>query len=99
MYLLLIGWLYVVLMMAVADATHINGSVIGAILTFFLYGLLPISLVFYLMNRPSRRKQQKDAPPEQAQESAHTSTSPPDAGSHAPGGTEASAVAPVRKEQ
>jgi mannose/fructose/N-acetylgalactosamine-specific phosphotransferase system component IID len=56
MYLVVIAWLYVVLMMAVAEATNSNGTVLGAIVTFVLYGLLPIALVVYLMGTPMRRK-------------------------------------------
>lgn len=56
MYLVVIAWLYVVLMMAVAEATHSNGTLLGAILTFFFYGLAPTALVVYLMGTPLRRK-------------------------------------------
>ena len=55
MYLVVIGWMYVVLMMSVAEATNTTGSVLGAIVTFFLYGLLPVILVVYLMRTPARR--------------------------------------------
>ena len=56
MYLVAIAWMYVVLMMSVAEATNANGTVLGAIVTFFLYGLLPLALVVYLMQAPARRK-------------------------------------------
>lgn len=56
MHLVVIAWLYVALMMAVAEATNTNGTVLGAILTFILYGLLPLSIVLYLMGTPARRK-------------------------------------------
>lgn len=36
MYIVVIGWLYVALMMAVAEASNTNGSVLGAIFTFLL---------------------------------------------------------------
>ena len=42
MYLVLIAWLYVTLLMAVAEATSPTGSLLGAIVTFTLYGLLPM---------------------------------------------------------
>ncbi|MDZ4290391.1 MAG: hypothetical protein U1C47_00540 [Hydrogenophaga sp.] len=58
-YLVVIGWLYVVLMMAVAEASNTTGTVLGAIVTFFLYGLIPIALVVYLMRTPQRRKEIK----------------------------------------
>lgn len=56
MYLVAIAWLYVALMMALAEATHVNGTVLGAIVTFLLYGLLPTGLIMYVMGTPLRRK-------------------------------------------
>jgi hypothetical protein len=56
MYIVAIAWLYVALMMAVAEATSFNGSVLGAIITFVLYGALPITLVVYVMGTPARRR-------------------------------------------
>lgn len=61
MYLVAIAWLYVALMMAVAEATHAQGSVLGAIVTFVLYGLAPIALVMYLMGTPMRRRARREA--------------------------------------
>lgn len=54
MYIVPIGWLYVALMMAVAEATNTTGTVLGGIITFLLYGLLPVGLVVYLMGAPAR---------------------------------------------
>lgn len=56
MYLVAIAWMYVALMMAVAEANHPTGTLLGAIVTFLLYGLLPIALVLYIMGTPLRRK-------------------------------------------
>jgi hypothetical protein len=56
MYLVVIAWLYVVLMMSVAEATNTNGTLLGAIITYFLYGLGPVALVVYLMGAPARSK-------------------------------------------
>ncbi len=56
MYLLVIGWLYVALMMAAAEATASNGTVLGAIFTFLLYGLAPVALAVYLLGTPGRRR-------------------------------------------
>ena len=56
MYIVPIAWLYVALMMAVAEATHSNGTVLGAVITFFLYGVGPIVLVMYVMGAPTRRR-------------------------------------------
>jgi hypothetical protein len=56
MYLIVIAWIYVVLMMSVAEATNSNGTVLGALVTFVLYGLGPVALVVYLMGAPARSK-------------------------------------------
>jgi hypothetical protein len=56
MYIVPIAWLYVALMMAVAEATGSGGTVLGAVMTFVLYGLGPVALVLYLMGSPMRRR-------------------------------------------
>ncbi|WP_394788932.1 hypothetical protein [Rhodoferax sp.] len=91
MYIVPIGWLYVALMMAVAEATNTTGTILGGIVTFVLYGLLPVALVVYLMGAPARRKAIKAR---EAQQQASTSADPPDAGSHAA----ADGLASVREE-
>ena len=68
MYLVLIAWLYVTLMMAVAEATSPMGTVLGAVMTFVLYGLLPMGIVGYIWaphhaNAPSRRARWPSRPP------------------------------------
>lgn len=98
MYLVVIAWTYVVLMMSVAEATSTQGSVLGAIVTFVLYGVVPVTLVVYLMGTPARRKmlRAREAAEDAAAQAARTAASEaaPDAGSHAA----ADAVAPMRKE-
>ncbi|MEO5659433.1 MAG: hypothetical protein ABIQ90_06495 [Polaromonas sp.] len=111
MYLIVIAWIYVVLMMSVAEATNSNGTLLGALLTFVLYGALPVILVVYLMGAPARSKAIKKRETEARsqhlaavrQQAPPASPSvEPDAGGHAPGGAEPVAgdagVAPVRKE-
>ena len=56
MYLVLIAWIYVAFMMAVAEATSPVGSLLGALFTFLLYGVLPMSVVGYIMGSPARRR-------------------------------------------
>jgi hypothetical protein len=56
MYLVVIAWIYVVLMMSIAEATNSTGSLLGAIITFLLYGVGPAALVVYLMGAPARSK-------------------------------------------
>lgn len=95
MYLVVIAWLYVALMMAVAEATSTQGTALGAIVTFVLYGALPLALVLYLMTAPARRRvrRAREAADGQMAPAAQPSDAP-DAGGHAA----ADAVAPVRKE-
>lgn len=61
MILVSIGWLFVTLLMAVVEATSTTGTVLGAIVTFVFYGLLPLAVVLYLLNTPSRRRAQREA--------------------------------------
>ena len=56
MYLVAIAWIYITLMMAVAEAFHPQGSLLGAFFTFVLYGVAPLALVLYLLNTPGRRR-------------------------------------------
>jgi hypothetical protein len=56
MYLIVIAWAYVTLMMAVAEATSPTGTVLGAIITFALYGLLPMGILVYILGTPSRKR-------------------------------------------
>ncbi len=92
MYLVVIGWLYVALMMAVAEATNTTGTVMGAIFTFLLYGVMPVALVVYLMRTPARKRALKERALQEA--AAAQVSNPPDAG----GKAAADPVAPVRKE-
>ena len=43
--LVAIAWLYVVVLMAVAEATSSDGTLLGALVTFVLYGVLPLAIV------------------------------------------------------
>jgi len=56
MYIVAIAWIYVALMMSVAEATNTNGTVLGGIVTFILYGILPTSIIIYIMGAPRRKK-------------------------------------------
>lgn len=78
MYIIFIAWMYVAVMMAVAEATHAQGSVLGAIVTFLLYGLLPMAIVLYIMRTPARKEARRRAE-QQEDELASTqrNTEPP----------------------
>ena len=102
MYLVVIAWVYVVLMMSVAEATNTTGSILGAIVTFVLYGVLPMSIVVYILGTPGRKRKIKAREEEEARaaaaqraaQAAGASSLAPDESREAP----ADAVAPVRKE-
>ncbi|PQA78212.1 hypothetical protein [Rhodoferax sp. TS-BS-61-7] len=106
MYIIPIAWLYVALMMSVAEATNSNGTVLGAIVTFVLYGLLPIALMVYFMGTPGRKRKirAQEMAEREAAIAAHaaaaasneaaTASVQPDAASQPP----ADPVAPVGKE-
>lgn len=102
MYLIIIAWLYVTLLMALAEAFSTQGTILGAIITFVFYGLLPMSLVAYLMGTPMRRKARQRQASEQTQQaqlaSDPSSTGEPNASRHATGVPQDAAVTPVRKE-
>lgn len=96
MYLIAIAWIYVVLMMAVAEALSTQGSVLGAFFTFLLYGMLPLSIFLYIFGTPARRRARRaaEAAEEAALAAAAASSDTPDRGGHAAGDT----VAAERKE-
>ena len=79
MYLIAIAWIYVVLMMAVAEALSTQGTVLGAVITFALYGVLPLALVMYILGTPGRKRRRR------AEEVATEQSATPDRGSHAAG--------------
>ena len=56
MYIVAIAWIYVALMMSVAEATNTNGTVLGGIVTFILYGILPTGIIIYIMDAPRRKR-------------------------------------------
>lgn len=63
MYIVVIGWMYVVLMMSIAE-----DSVVAGIMTFLLYGVLPLAIILYLSggrqrsrNRALAKKQSSDS--------------------------------------
>jgi hypothetical protein len=106
MYIVPIGWLYVAVLMAVAEATNSTGTVLGGFITFVLYGLLPVGLVVYVMGAPARKRAikaleraelaaaQAAAIAQSDSFSARPSDTAPDAHTEAP----ADPVTPMRKE-
>ena len=56
MHIAAVGWMYVVLMMAITE-----DSVVAGIMTFFLYGVLPTLIIVYLGGSPQRRRRNEEA--------------------------------------
>ena len=56
MYIVAIAWIYVVLMMSITE--H---SVVAGVMTFLLYGVLPLTIILYLMGSPQRRRNRAKA--------------------------------------
>jgi membrane protein implicated in regulation of membrane protease activity len=90
MYLVALAWGYVVLMMAAAEATSPQGTLLGAFFTLLLYGVLPLSLLMYILGTPGRKRRRRAA--EQAESAAQA-----DAGGHAAPGP-AGSLAAEREE-
>ena len=94
MYLVAIAWAYVVLMMAAAEATGPNGTLLGAVITVVMYGVLPLSIVLYVLGTPARRRALRRAELADVADGASAAPVQPDGGDHAAGDP----VAPERKE-
>jgi len=84
LYVVAIGWMFVVLTMSAAEALAATGSLLGALITFVFYGLLPLALVLYLLGTAARRRARRAA----------ESAAQPDGSGHAAG----NAVAAKREE-
>lgn len=88
LYLVAIAWIYVVLMVAVAEALSPQGTVLGALFTVIGWGVLPLAIVLYILGTPARRRARRAA------EAAAASRPDPDGGGHAAGDP----VAPEREK-
>ncbi len=110
MYLIAIAWLYVALMMALAEASNPVGSVLGAVITFILYGLLPCALLMYILGTPERKRRLKrqreqelaawqaaqlEKMEEPTQPDASAASDTPDGERHAPSMVPPSRIAPM----
>lgn len=84
MHIVALAWISVVALMAVAEATSNQGSLLGAFFTLLLYGALPLGIVLYILGTPARRARRR-----RTESSANA-----DGGGHATGDP----VTPERKE-
>lgn len=71
MHIIVIAWLYVVLMMSITEY-----SVTAGIMTFLLYGALPLIIILYVMGAPQRRRNRKEKEKSQ-REAMHPETQVP----------------------
>nr|WP_315468337.1 hypothetical protein [uncultured Undibacterium sp.] len=55
LYLIAIAWVYVVLLMSLAES-----SLIAGIMTFIFYCVIPLGLVLYILSSPARKRQIKE---------------------------------------
>lgn len=84
LHLVALAWIYVVLVVALVEAFSPQGTVLGALFTVIGWGVVPLSVVLYILATPSRRAARR----------ARESASDPDRSGHAAGDP----VAPERKE-
>jgi hypothetical protein len=61
LYLVALAWIYVVLMVAVAEAASPQGTLLGAFFTVVGWGVIPLALVLYILATPARRRARKVA--------------------------------------
>ncbi|WP_293775675.1 hypothetical protein [uncultured Oxalicibacterium sp.] len=50
MYIVVIAWIYVAFMMAITETSAVAG-----VMTFLLYGALPVAIIFYIGTTGKRR--------------------------------------------
>lgn len=87
LYLVALAWMYVVLMVAVAESLSPQGTLLGAVFTVVGWGVVPLAIVLYILGTPARRRARRAA-------EAATSGPQPDRSGHAAGDP----VAPERIE-
>lgn len=56
MHIVAVGWLFVVVLLSLAEATSPQGTLLGAFFTLLLYGVLPLSIVLYVMGSSARKR-------------------------------------------
>ena len=94
MQIVAIGWAYVVLMMVLAEALGPGGTVLGAVVTLLLSGVLPLSIVLYVGGARGRSRARHRAEAEARAAATRSGDGDPGRGGQAAG----DAVAPVREE-
>ena len=73
MYIVAIAWIFVVLMMSITEHT-----VVAGVMTFIFYGIVPLSVILYLMDAPKRRLRRRAEEKLRRESMARTTPSTPD---------------------
>ncbi len=71
MHIAAVGWIYVVLMMAITE-----DSVVAGIMTFLFYGVLPVALIMYVTGSGNRRRRRAQKQAEQQAQKDNSDNSP-----------------------
>ena len=74
MHIVAMAWGFVVLLMAAAEAVSPGGSLLGAVFIVLGYGVLPLSVLLYILGTPARRRARRQA---EASADPHASRVPP----------------------
>lgn len=110
MYLIAIAWMYVVVMMTIAEAASPGGTLLGAFFTFLLYGLLPLSILMYILGTPGRKRRIKAQQEQEALAATQPAASDnlasadppssiaPDAGGQPSATSQTGSITPVREK-
>jgi membrane protein implicated in regulation of membrane protease activity len=61
LHLIALAWLYVVGMVALAEALSPQGTLVGAFFTLVGGGLMPLAIVLYILGTPARRRARRAA--------------------------------------
>jgi hypothetical protein len=70
MYIVAIGWMYVVLMMSITES-----SIVAGVMTFLIYGVIPLSIILYLMGTGKRKRNRAAAEKSRADSAAYSEDS------------------------
>jgi biotin transporter BioY len=63
MHIAAVGWIYVVLMMSIVEESFVAG-----IMTFLLYGVLPVTIIIYIGGTGKRRRRREQERQREMQE-------------------------------
>ncbi len=99
MYLVAIGWMFVVVLMSAAEAMSPVGTLLGAFFTLMLYGVLPLSIVLYVMGAPMRRRARNAVPAEPVEAGTSTGSVRTEVEAFEPDGSSHAASDPVAAER